>query len=141
MQIVNRGQKQLHRLVELKNRLLFGKEAVDAVTTPDDDIKINCPEIHNHYGDKPAATSSTSVTKEVSTIAATAAPAMSTLAKIGLGFAVAGPIGAGIAAIPVISKMLTPPAAVAPADPGANDAPTINIGGTEYQLNLGKEDQ
>jgi hypothetical protein len=135
MQTVNRGQKLLLRLVELKNRMLFGKDAVDAVTAPEDDIKINCPEIHNHYGEQaaPVAAPAAPVASPMAQTVAAAAPALSTLAKVAIAGAVGGPIGAGIAALPVISKWLNPPAAVAPADPGT---PSVNIGGNLYELGV-----
>lgn len=60
-----------------------------------------------------------------------AAPAaLGALAKIGLAFAISGPIGAGIAAIPVIQSWLSKPAAVAPAVPSPNPQ-------TLYDLRLG----
>ena len=66
---------------------------------------------------------------------------MSSLAKVALGFAVAGPIGAGLAAIPLVSSLLKPPAVVAPAETPKSDVPTVTIGGQEYQLELGEPDQ
>lgn len=62
--------------------------------------------------------------------AATPSAALGTLAKIGLAFAVSGPIGAGIAAIPLIQSWLSKPAAVAPAVPSPNPQ-------TLYDLRLG----
>lgn len=52
--VIFRGQKMLHKLVELKNRKLFGKEEAEAVTTPDDNVSIDSP-ITNHYYPPPAA--------------------------------------------------------------------------------------
>lgn len=121
---INRGQKHLQKLLELKNRLLFGKDAVDAVTIPEDDTRINCPEIHNHYGKTPAPTAS---------------PGLSA-AKIALGAVLAGTgIGAGIGIPLALSGVLdSAPAVVQPAEP-KSDAPTVNIGGKEYELSLEPE--
>ena len=61
-----------------------------------------------------------------------AAPAaLGALAKIGLAFAISGPIGAGIAAIPVIQSWLSKPAAVAPTTPVTPNPQTL------YDLRLG----
>lgn len=128
-----RGQKQLSQLVELRNRILYGKDAVDAVTIPEDDTRINCPEIHNHYGDKAAAA------PVASGVASSLLPS---LLKIGVGAALAGTgIGLPFALPSIISGigdlMKTETPAVAPADPGG--AGVINVNGHDYQLNLEDE--
>lgn len=61
-----------------------------------------------------------------------AASPLSALAKICLAFAISGPIGAGIAAIPLIQSWLSKPAAVAPVAPPATPNPQ-----TLYDLRLG----
>lgn len=80
----------------------------------------------------------TATEKPVAVVPPAVAKGMSTLAKIGMGFAVGGPIGAGIAAVPVIADLLKPATpAVKPAEPKA-DSPVVNINGKEYQLELGQ---
>lgn len=134
--MIFRGQKQLQQLVDLKNRLLFGKEAVDAVAIPEDNIKINCPEIYNNYPPKPGEGTGTPPTTPVSPdIAKVAKP----LISLATAFALGGPIGLGLASIPVISNWLKPPAVAKPAE-SKPDTPTVNIGGNDYQLGLGKPD-
>ena len=62
-----------------------------------------------------------------------AAPStLGTLGKVALAFAVSGPIGAGLAAIPLLSAWLSKPAAVAPVAPPAKLNPQL-----EYDLRLG----
>ncbi len=119
--LINRGQKHLHQVLGLKNLKLFGKDAVDAVTIPEDDTRINCPEVHHHYADKKPA--------------AAASGGMS-LAKIALGAVLAGTgVGAGVGIPLALSGLFDSPPAVTPADP-KSDAPVVNIGGQEYELRL-----
>lgn len=67
------------------------------------------------------------------TVIAQPAPStLGTLGKVALAFAVSGPIGAGLAAIPLLSAWLSKPAAVAPAAPPAKTNPQL-----EYDLRLG----
>ena len=59
---------------------------------------------------------------------------ISTLAKVAMAFAVGGPIGAGLAAIPIVQSYLSKPAAVAQPTPAETpEIPTIkpNIYGLE----------
>ncbi len=64
-------------------------------------------------------------------VAQSASP-LSAMAKIFLAFAISGPIGAGIAAIPLIQSWLSKPAVVAPVNPPATPNPQ-----TLYDLRLG----
>lgn len=75
------------------------------------------------------------------------AAAAGALAKVALAFAVSGPIGAGIAAIPVLQNLLSKPAAVSspatPVQPTAPSSPTVappsvNADQLLYDLRLGK---
>jgi hypothetical protein len=124
------------RNTEVLMKLREGKDPSEPDDAAEaDDMRIDSDNIQNHYHYQQPW-----VPKPASPIA----PLGSSLLKIGLGAALAGTGVGGMLALPsIISGVsdLMKPAAVAPAEPGAQDAPTINIGGTEYQLNLGKEDQ
>lgn len=97
-----------------------------------DDMRIDSDDIQYHMhmvsGDAKPKASATS-------------PLMG-LAKIGVGAAMAG-TGVGLlfalpGIISGISDLMKPPAAVQPADLKPTDTPTLNIGGQEYELQLGK---
>lgn len=159
--MIFRGQKQLHRLVELKNRFLFGKEAVDEVTLPEDDVRINCPEIHNHYTAPEAKPADVAVEKSagaaavVPSVVAPASPAspatakpsiLPSLLKIGLGAVMAGTgVGLPFALPSIISGVGGLFSRAEPAQQPATGSgnPAVIINGEAYELSLegGEKDE
>jgi hypothetical protein len=73
---------------------------------------------------------------------AAAVPVVTRLGKVGKALLVGGPIAAAVVGGAMIPEAIrwwnSKPAEVAPAEPPANAAPSINIGGKEYELRLGK---
>jgi hypothetical protein len=127
---LNKAMQFNDRNAEVLMRLREGRDPTEAPA--DDEMRIDSDNVQNHYHMEKEGLS--------------ALGKLVALGVLALGIAIPGgaliwKLPSIIAAVKGVKEVVKPPTespATAPAEPPANAAPSINIGGKEYELRLGK---